>query len=56
MEDIKAVLQCYHPLGGRGFDVQQAHSIMAPFVEPIAISILVILAAVVAGGVAFLLD
>ena len=29
---------------------------MAPFVEPIAISILVILVAVVAGGVAFLLD
>jgi len=43
------------PLGGRGFDAQQAHSIMAPFVEPIAVSILVILAAVVAGGVAFLL-
>ena len=35
------------PLGGRGLDVQQAHSIMALFVEHIAISILVILAAVV---------
>jgi hypothetical protein len=44
------------PLGGRGFDAQQAHSIMAPFVEPIAISILVILAGVVIGGVAFLLS
>jgi hypothetical protein len=42
-------------IGGRGFDAQQAHSIMAPFVEPIAVSILVLLAAVVAGGVAFLL-
>ena len=44
------------PLGGRGFDAEQAHSIMAPFVEPIAISILVILAGVVIGGVAFLLS
>jgi hypothetical protein len=42
-------------IGGRGFDAQQAHSIMAPFVESIAVSILVILAGVVAGGVAFLL-
>lgn len=42
-------------IGGRGFDAQQAHSIMAPFVEPIAVSILVILAGVVLGGVAFLL-
>jgi hypothetical protein len=44
------------PLGGRGFDAQQAHSIMAPFAEPIAISILVILVGVVVGGVAFLLS
>ena len=43
------VPECYHPLGGRGFDAQQAHSIMAPFVESIAVSILLILAAVVAG-------
>ena len=42
-------------IGGRGFDSGQAHSIMAPFVEPIAVSILVILLGVVAGGVAFLL-
>ena len=42
-------------IGGRGFDAQQAHSIMAPFVEPIAISILVILAGVTVGGIAFLL-
>jgi len=42
-------------IGGRGFDAVQAHSIMAPFVEPIAVSILVILLGVVAGGVAFLL-
>lgn len=41
-------------IGGRGFDAQQAHSIMAPFVEPIAGSILVTLAGVVAGGVGFI--
>ena len=42
-------------IGGRGFDAQQAHSIMAPFVEPIAGSILAILAGVVAGGAGYLL-
>lgn len=42
-------------IGGRGFDAQQAHSIIAPFVEPIAVSILVILVGVIAGGVAFLI-
>ncbi len=42
-------------IGGRGFDAQQAHSIMAPFVEPIAGSILAILAGVIAGGVGFIL-
>jgi hypothetical protein len=42
-------------IGGRGFDAQQAHSIMAPFVEPIAGSILAILAGVVAGGAGFLI-
>lgn len=42
-------------IGGRGFDAQQAHSIMAPFVEPIAGSILAILAGVTAGGAGFLI-
>jgi hypothetical protein len=42
-------------IGGRGFDTQQAHSIMAPFVEPIGLSILLILAGVIAVGIAFLL-
>ena len=42
-------------IGGRGFDAQQAHSIMAPFVEPIGGSILAILAGVIAGGAAFLI-
>lgn len=42
-------------IGGRGFDAQQAHSILAPFVEPIAGSILAILAGVVAGGAGYLI-
>ncbi len=42
-------------IGGQGFDAQQAHSIMAPFVEPIAGSILAILAGVIAGGSGFLI-
>jgi hypothetical protein len=42
-------------IGGKGFDAQQAHSIMAPFVEPIAGSILAILAGVIAGGAGFLI-
>lgn len=42
-------------IGGRGFDTQQAHSIIAPFVEPIAGSILAILAEVVAGGTGFII-
>lgn len=42
-------------IGGRGFDAQQAHSIMAPFVEPIAGSILATLAGVVAGGAGFII-
>jgi hypothetical protein len=40
---------------GRGFDAQQAHNIMSPFVEPIGLSILLILAGVVVGEVVFLL-
>jgi hypothetical protein len=42
-------------IGGRGFDVQLAHNIMAPIVEPIGLSILLILTGVVVGGVVFLL-
>jgi len=42
-------------IGGRGFDAQQAHSIMAPFVEPISGSILAVLAGVVAGGAGYLI-
>jgi len=42
-------------VGGKGFDPGQVHSLMAPFVEPIAAAILVIIAGVIAGGIGFLL-
>ena len=42
-------------VGGKGFNAGQAHEILAPFVEPISIAILVLAAGVVAGGIAFLL-
>lgn len=43
-------------IGGQGFDAGQAHQIMAPYVEPIAVSILVLMAGVIAGGAGFLID
>jgi hypothetical protein len=42
-------------VGGKGFNAIQAHEILAPFVEPISVAILVLLAGVIAGGVAFLI-
>ncbi|MGE5601382.1 MAG: hypothetical protein ACM3TS_00065 [Clostridia bacterium] len=42
-------------IGGQGFDAGQAHGIMAPYVEPIAVSILVLMAGVTAGGAGFLI-
>ncbi|HEX7032296.1 MAG TPA: hypothetical protein VF172_04795 [Nitrososphaera sp.] len=42
-------------IGGQGLDAGQAHQIIAPYVEPIAMSILVLLAGVIAGGTGFLL-
>lgn len=41
-------------VGGKGFVAGQAHEILAPFVEPIAAAVLVIVLAVVAGGIGFL--
>lgn len=41
--------------GGMGLDAAQAHEIIAPYVEPIAASILALLAGVAAGGAGFLL-
>jgi hypothetical protein len=43
-------------VGGRGFDAAQAHQLMAPFVEPIAVAILLIAAGVMAGGAGFLVS
>jgi hypothetical protein len=42
-------------IGGKGFNSAQAHEILAPFVEPISMAILVILLGVIAGGLSFLL-
>ncbi|WP_337862092.1 hypothetical protein [Nitrososphaera sp.] len=43
-------------VGGKGFDPAQVHALMAPFVEPIAIAILVLIAGILAGGMGFLLS
>ena len=42
-------------VGGLGFNAGQAHQILAPFVEPIVIAILVLLLGIVVGGIGFLL-
>lgn len=42
-------------VGGNGFSAGEAHVVLAPFVEPISGSILVILISVLAGGIGFLL-
>ena len=44
-------------VGSKGFNAGQAHEILAPFVEPISLAILVLAAAVgiVASGAGFLL-
>ena len=40
--------------GGQGFDAGQAHEIMVIYVEPIAVSILVLTTGVIAGGLGFM--
>jgi hypothetical protein len=42
-------------VGGRGFNEGQTHYILAPFVEPISIAILVLTLGVLLGGIGFLL-
>lgn len=42
-------------VGGQGFNAGQAHEILAPFVEPISVAILMIVAGIVAGGTGFLM-
>ena len=42
-------------VGGKGLDVGQTHHILASFVEPIGIAILLISFGVIAGGIGFLL-
>jgi heme/copper-type cytochrome/quinol oxidase subunit 1 len=43
-------------VGGKGYDAAQAHELMAPFVDPIGISILVLLVGVLAGGLGFVIS
>jgi hypothetical protein len=42
-------------VGGHGFNAGQAHQILAPFIEPISITILMLLLGIILGGVGFLL-
>jgi hypothetical protein len=42
-------------VGGRGLPTSQVHELIAPFVEPIGASILVILVGVLAGGAGYLI-
>jgi hypothetical protein len=41
-------------VGGLGHDAGQAHEIPAPFVEPIAIALLVLIFGIICGGIGFL--
>jgi heme/copper-type cytochrome/quinol oxidase subunit 1 len=42
-------------VGGLGLDAGQTHEILAPFIEPIAIAILVLIFGIICGGIGFLL-
>ena len=42
-------------VGGQGFNGGQAHQILAPFIEPISVAILLLLLGVILGGIGFLL-
>ena len=42
-------------IGGKGFNQGQAHQILSPFVEPISVTILILLLGVLLGGIGFLL-
>jgi hypothetical protein len=42
-------------VGGKGFNQGQAHQILSPFVEPISITIFVLMLGVLLGGIGFLL-
>ncbi len=42
-------------VGGQGFNAGQAHEILAPFVEPIAASILELIFGIICGGIGFLI-
>jgi hypothetical protein len=41
-------------VGGLGFNAGQSHEILSPFVEPIAVAILVLIFGIICGGIGFL--
>src|SRR6188472_548592 len=41
-------------VGGLGFNAGQAHEILAPYVEPIAIAVLVLIFGIICGGIGFI--
>jgi hypothetical protein len=42
-------------VGGKGFNAGQAHEILAPFIEPISVAIMILLLGIIPGGLGFLL-
>lgn len=42
-------------VGGQGFNAGQAHGILAPFVEPISVFVIILIIGVILGGIGFLL-
>lgn len=42
-------------VGGQGFNAGQAHQILAPFIEPISVAILLLLLGIILGGLGFIL-
>ncbi len=42
-------------VGGQGFNAGQAHQILAPFIEPISVAIIILLLGIIIGGVGFIL-
>ena len=52
---IGAAAMLPESVGGQGFNAGQAHQILAPFIEPISVAIIILLLGIILGGVGFLL-
>jgi hypothetical protein len=55
MDYVSGVAMLPLSVGGKGFNQGQAHQILAPFVEPISVAILILALGVLLGGIGFLL-